>query len=97
MPEAVADYNVFTDNYPYARENRYARVNLYEELPIHTHDEEEGFFLVLEGNPEIVIGDASRVAEPGDLFHFDIGQLHGFNGEGKILAFHGRRNGEYGG
>lgn len=99
MADLVADYNAQLDTYPFAREMPHARVNIFAvgELPVHEHDKEEGFFVVVEGSPEVSVAGQSCIAKPGDIFHFEVGVPHGLpgGGDGRILAFHGRTEGVY--
>jgi hypothetical protein len=89
----------FEESYPhvFSRVQVASRVEIFkDELQVHVNENEEGYLLVLDGNPTIQIGNKTCQAEKGDLFHFTVSEAHGIaEGDGLVLVFHGRFNGRY--
>ena len=58
---------------------------------------EQGFLLVMTGEPEVFVGDKSCKAKPGDLFYFGVNDEHGFytEKECKVNMFSGRFKGQF--
>jgi mannose-6-phosphate isomerase-like protein (cupin superfamily) len=51
-------------------------------VPTHTHQFEDEFVHVLEGQFEIILGDNLFVARPGSVFNFARGTKHGYRSIG---------------
>ncbi len=65
-PKVVADYNG----------NDVMVVKFQGEFPFHDHPDTDDFFLVLEGEVLLDVGDATHVLKPGDLFVVPKGVRH---------------------
>ena len=57
--------------------------------------QEEGFILVISGEPEVEISGVRCQARPGDLFHFKVGDTWSYTGVARVLTFFGNFNGKY--
>ncbi len=65
-PHVVADYN----------DNDVMVVKFQGEFPFHSHAETDDFFLVLEGEMIMDVGETSTVVGPGELFIVPRGDVH---------------------
>lgn len=65
-PHVVADYN----------DNDVMVVRFQGEFPFHLHDDTDDFFLVLEGEMVMDIGDTSHPVKTGELFVVPKGITH---------------------
>ncbi len=51
-------------------------VNQGEILSLQYHNKREEFWRVIQGNPEIVLGEETKKASPGDEFFVSVGVKH---------------------
>jgi mannose-6-phosphate isomerase-like protein (cupin superfamily) len=65
-PQVVADYN----------DNEVMVVKFQGEFPFHAHAETDDFFLVLDGEVTLDVGDESHVLGPGELCVVPKGVTH---------------------
>ena len=76
----------FTENRPWGWFREFAKnekltvkiifVNRGEELSLQKHEKRSEFWRVLSGNPEILIGENTFNARPGDEFEIKAGETH---------------------
>jgi mannose-6-phosphate isomerase-like protein (cupin superfamily) len=64
----------FTNNEPSTVKLLY--VNKGEQLSLQYHNHRNEFWRVISGNPEIVVGEETKVAEPGSEFNIPANTNH---------------------
>lgn len=53
-----------------------------DRIPLHVHDEADQLLYVVEGELEVIVGDATLLARPGDFISKPHGIPHGFGNIG---------------
>ena len=74
-----------------AAEHLFAGLNAFEpgqEHPLHTHEGQDKFYLVLEGEGEVTVGSQRSRIQPGDFVLANSGESHSLRnpGPGRLIV-----------